>query len=336
MKQLSFAAAIDDALAFAMKKDERVVVFGEDVCTLRRNLFAQFGPSRVFNTPISESAFLGAAVTAAMGGLLPVVEIMLIDFIGVCMDGLLNQAAKIDFFTNGKWKVPLVIRASCGGGYGDAGQHEQSLWGWLAHIPGLSVTVPSTPKDAGLLMYQSIFRNSPVIYLEHKLLSDYWLEYLGGSKRTSVHFNVPEKGIFGEVPENWSQDNFGKANIVKQGTDITFISIGIGVHQCLEVAKELSHVGINAEVIDLRYISPLDISVIIKSVKKTERCVVVDEDYRTFGLSGEITAVLKESNVNFTYRRVCTSTTIPYNRMLEDTTLPNFATILNKAKELCS
>lgn len=171
MRTLTFAEAIEDALATAMAQDSRVVILGEDVHMLRLNLYTRFGEKRVRPTPISEGAFIGAAVAASLGGLLPVVEVMLVDFLAVALDALLNHAAKVDAFSGGKWQAPLVVRAACGGGYGDGGQHEQSLWGWLAHIPGLAVVVPSTPADAGGLLLAAIQHKGPVVYLEHKLLS---------------------------------------------------------------------------------------------------------------------------------------------------------------------
>jgi pyruvate dehydrogenase E1 component beta subunit len=203
MRTLSFADAIEDAIAQAMSHDSSVIIMGEDVHLLRANLFSRFGGKRVINTPISESAFLGAGVTAAMAGLKPVVEIMLIDFIGVAMDALLNHAAKAEFFSGNDWHVPLVVRASCGGGYGDGGQHEQSLWGWLAHIPGLTIVVPSIPEDAGGLMLTSIQHRGPVIYLEHKLLADYWRDYLGSGGR-NLDYDVPLSGEMGHVPDKWT------------------------------------------------------------------------------------------------------------------------------------
>jgi pyruvate/2-oxoglutarate/acetoin dehydrogenase E1 component len=156
MRHISFSEAIDDALGQAMSNDPRIILLGEDVRGLHGGLFVRFGRERVRNTPISEAAFLGAAVTASMAGLRPVAEIMLVDFIAVAVDALLNHAAKVEAFSGGRWSVPLVVRATCGGGYGDGGQHEQSLWGWLAHIPGLSVIVPSTPADAGGLMLAAL------------------------------------------------------------------------------------------------------------------------------------------------------------------------------------
>jgi pyruvate/2-oxoglutarate/acetoin dehydrogenase E1 component len=195
MRTMFFTEAIDDALAQAMADDSRIIIFGEDVQLLRRNLLVRFGPKRVRGTPISESAFLGAGVSAAMAGLRPVVELYMVDFLGVAMDAMLNHAAKLETFSGGKWTAPVVVRAPCGGGYGDGGQHEQSLWGWLAHIPGLAVVIPSTPADAGGLMLAALQANGPVVFLEHKLLSESWLEFLGqGGGKMSI-MTYPLKGL---------------------------------------------------------------------------------------------------------------------------------------------
>ena len=328
---MTFAEAIESALAQAMVEDENVFIMGEDVHLLRVNLFARFGKKRVKHAPISESGFLGAGVAAAMAGLRPVVEIMLIDFIGVAMDALLNHAAKINYFSGGKWKVPLVVRASCGGGYGDAGQHEQSLWGWLAHIPGLNVVVPSNPADAGGLMLAAIQSDEPVIYFEHKLLADYWRDYLGSGGRKTVTYDVPQNGVKGDVPEKWEPIPIGKLRTFKDGSDITLISIGVGVHRCIEAAQILEKKGVSAEVLDLRTITPIDFNAIKESVKKTGRVIVVDEDYKHFGLSGEISALLIEERIDFRYGRVCTEHTIPYDRKREDDTLPNVQRIIDEA-----
>lgn len=334
----SFANAIELAISLKMAEDENVIIFGEDVELLRVNLFTRFGKHRVRNTPISESAFLGAAVTAAMSGLRPIVEIMLVDFIGVCADGLLNHAAKIKFFSGGDWNVPLVVRTSCGGGYGDGGQHEQSLWGWLAHIPGLNVVVPSNPSDAAGLMVSAIEHNDPVVYFEHKLLTDYWLDYLGIGNRKSVSFDVPEKGAFGEIDEDVEIDGtpFGELNVIKEGRDITIVSVGVGVHRALEAAGILEKENISAEVLDLRSIVPIDLQGINRSVEKTGVLVVVDEDYEQFGLSGEISALLLELGLDFKFGRVCTTGTIPFNRIREDATLPNVSRIVRLCKDLIS
>jgi pyruvate dehydrogenase E1 component beta subunit len=317
-----------------MAEDDRIIILGEDIHALRLNLYVRFGKARVRSTPISESAFLGAAVAAAMAGLRPVAEIMLVDFLGVSMSALLNEAAKVEAFSGGKWRVPLVVRASCGGGYGDAGQHEQSLWGWLAHIPGLAVVVPSNPADAGGLMLASLEYGRPVVYLEHKLLADYWLEALGSGGRKMVHFDVPQSGAHGPAPERWKPIPIGKAAILRDGDDLTIISLGVGVHRGLEAAARLSEQGISAGVIDLRTVSPLDKDAVCRAASRSGRMLVVDEDYQGFGLSGELAAVALEAGIPLKYARVCTAGTIPYARHLEDQALPNTERIVQAGLEL--
>ncbi|MFX0181111.1 MAG: alpha-ketoacid dehydrogenase subunit beta [Candidatus Hodarchaeota archaeon] len=334
MTKMGFAQAIESAIAQAMEEDESIIIMGEDVHTLRLNLFARFGKERVKPTPISESAFVGAAITAAMAGLRPIVEVMLVDFIGVTMDAILNHAAKITYFSGDKWNVPLVIRTACGGGYGDAGQHEQSLWGWLAHIPGLSIVVPSNPADAGGLMLSAIYENDPVIYFEHKLLADYWLDYMGIGGRTTVSFDVPEQGVEGIVPDKWEPIPLGKLNQMKVGEDITIVSVGVGVHHSLNAAKILEEKGISAEVLDLRSVVPLDKEGLKNSVSKTGSLLIVDEDYKNFGLSGEICAMLLEDELSFKYGRVCTENTIPYSRELEEQVLPDTNRIINETLKI--
>jgi pyruvate/2-oxoglutarate/acetoin dehydrogenase E1 component len=334
MRTLTFADAIEDAIAHAMSNNPNVIILGEDVRMLRMNLFTRFGENRVINTPISESAFLGAGVTAAMAGLRPIVEIMLIDFIGVAIDGLMNHAAKTAFFSGGKWQVPMVVRASCGGGYGDGGQHEQTLWGWLAHIPGLTVVVPSNPADAGGLMLAAIEHENPVVFLEHKLLADYWRDYLGSGGRDNLDYDVPEEGEKGQVPDKWSPIQFGNAFIKQEGTDLTIVSLGVGVHRSMEAAKLLESKAVSAEVIDLRTVSPLDTTAIINSVSKTGRLLVVDEDYKQFGLSGEIAALALEYSLQFKFGRVCTEQTIPYSHALEKQVIPGTKRIVELGLKL--
>jgi len=331
---MSFANAIEDALAQIMAKDNRVIIFGEDVQMIRVNLFARFGKERVLAAPISESAFVGAAVSAAMAGLRPVVEVMLIDFIGVAFDALLNHAAKVEVFSGGKWNAPLVVRAACGGGYGDGGQHEQSLWGLLAHIPGLTVVVPSTPADAGGLMISAIEHEGPVIYLEHKLLADYWLDYLGAGGRDTVQYDVPQQGAWGPVPDQWQPVPIGKAAIRREGADITIAGVGVTVHRALESADILEQKGFSAEVLDLRTVAPLDTDALLESVSKTGRLLAVDEDYRDFGLSGELAARVLESGIQAKYGRIGTEDTIPYSRDLEDRTLPSTNRIVEAALKI--
>ncbi len=334
MRTMTFADAIEDALAQAMAADERIVIFGQDVHLLRVNLYVRFGEQRVRPAPISEAAFLGAGVAAAMGGLRPVVDVYMVDFLGVAMDALLNHAAKVRAFSGGRWRVPLVVRAGCGGGYGDGGQHEQSLWGWLAHIPGLSVVVPSTPADAGGLMLAALQHEGPVLYLEHKLLSAYLLDYLGAGGRRTVRYNVPPAGAEGPVPDRWTPLPLGRAAVRRQGADITLVSVGVGVHRCLEAADALARRGVQAAVLDLRTVAPLDREAVCRAVSESGRLLVVDEDYRDFGLSGELAATILEAGIAARYGRVCTEETIPYTRALEDEVLPNTRRITEAALRL--
>ena len=334
MPRMTFAGAIDAALETAMARDDRVVTFGEDVTMLRRNLYVRFGPKRGRQTPISEAAFLGAGVGAAMAGLRPVVEIMLVDFIAVAFDALLNEATKVKAFSGGRWSVPLVVRAACGGGYGDGGQHEKCLWGLMSGMPGVAVVVPSNPADAAGLMLPAIESDDPVVYLEHKLLSDYWLDYLGGGSRDTVSFDVPEAGAEGEVDNPPVPVPLGKASLVAEGSDITMLSLGVSLHRCVEAARSLAQSGIKAEIIDLRSVCPLDTELITASAAKTERVLVVDEDYIGYGLSGEIAAVLGEAGLKVDYGRVCTEEVVPFARHLEDRALPGVARITQAALRL--
>lgn len=334
MRELDYAAAIDDALAQAMAEDERIVVFGEDVHGLRMDLYARFGESRVRPAPISESAFLGAAVGAAMAGLRPVVEIMLVDFLAVAASALVNEAAKIEAFSGGRWQVPMVVRATCGGGYGDGGQHEQTLWGWLAQIPGLSVVVPSTPADAGGLLLAALAADGPVVYLEHKLLADTWRDYLGSGGRETVRYDVPAAGNRGPVPERWQALPLGEATVRRQGADLTMVSLGVGVHRALEAAEELAGDGVECGVLDLRSVRPLDRETVTREARRSGRVLVVDEDYREFALSGEIAAGLLEAGVRPALRRVCVEGTIPYDPRREREALPNVERICLAAREL--
>jgi len=334
MRQLFFGEAVDDALAQAMAADPRIVVLGEDVPMLRRNLLVRFGPQRVRGTPISESAFLGAAVAAAMAGLRPVVELYMADFLGVCLDALLNHAAKVEAFSGGRWTAPVVVRVPCGGGYGDGGQHEQSLWGWLAHIPGLAIAVPSTPADAGGLLLGALAHGGPVVYFEHKLLSETWLESLGAGGRRTVHYDLPAEGARGAVPRRWEPLPFGRAALRRDGHDLTLVSVGVGVHRALQAAAVLAEEGISAGVLDLRTLWPLDRDALCRAVAGSGRLLAVDEDYERFGLSGELAAVVAEAGIPFRYGRVCTRETIPYDRAREDQALPNVERICAAAVRL--
>jgi len=331
-----FGQAIEHALEQVMARDERVIVLGEDVHMIHGPLFARFGSQRVLAAPISEAAFVGAAVGAAMTGLRPVVDVMLADFLGVAMDQILNNMAKLATFSGGGWHCPLVLRSACGGGYGDGGQHEQAMWGILAGIPGLTVVVPSNPGDAAGLMISACEHDDPVIYLEHKLLAESWLESMGRGGRDTVSFDVPPAGAEGEVADDPVPVPLGKARVARGGTDVTLVSLAVGVHRCLAAADVLDEQGLSCEVIDLRTVRPLDRDTIVESVSRTGRLVVVDEDYRECGLSGEVLALVAEAGTCPAYRRVCLDDTIPYARALEAEALPTVNRIVEAVEGVTS
>jgi len=334
MPELSFGQAVDRAIEDAMARDDSIVLIGEDAPLLRAPLFARFGSDRVLAAPISESAFFGAAAGAAMAGLRPVVELYMVDFVAVAFDAVLNHIAKLESFSGGNWKAPLVIRAPSGGWYGDGGQHGQSLWGTLSAIPGLTVVVASTPADAYGLMTSALGHDGPVVFMEPKLLSAEWLEFLGGGGRDTVTFDVPADGAKGVVPDPPHATPFGKAIVRREGTDVTIVSVAVGVHRALEAAAKLDVSDVSCEVIDLRSLRPLDVETIVESVTKTGRLLVVDEDYREFGLAGEMAAICLEAALSPRYARVCVEDTLPYARHLEDAALPNVDRIVEAATDL--
>jgi pyruvate/2-oxoglutarate/acetoin dehydrogenase E1 component len=330
----SYSDAIDAALTVAMADDDRIVVLGEDVRMMRRSLYLRFGARRVRNTPISESAMLGAGLGAAMAGLRPVVEIMFVDFLPVAMDMLVNHVAKLEAFSNGQWRAPLVIRSACGGGYGDAGQHEQALWGMLAGVPGLTVVVPSTPADAAGLMLSALDHPDPVVFLEHKLLSQDWLDTLAGTRRPGVQFDVPPDGAFGEVADPPEPVSPGSAALRREGRDLVIVGVGVGIHRGLSAAKRLAEEGIDTAVLDLRSVAPLDRTAVLDLASATGHVLVVDEDYIRGGLSGEIAALIAENGVSSRFARVTCEETIPYARALEARMLPNVERLVSAAHVL--
>jgi pyruvate/2-oxoglutarate/acetoin dehydrogenase E1 component len=336
MTVMRYGQAIDFALGEAMARDDKVVTWGEDVRLIHRDLLARFGPERVRDTSISESAFLYAGIGAAMAGLRPVVEIMLIDFLPVAWSGIANAASKFRDFSGGRWKVPLVVRAGCGGWYTDGGQHEQTLWGQLSAYPNINVVCPSTPADAAGLMLTAVESDEVVVFLEHQLLSEQWIDFLAGDSRTTVSFDhlVPPDGVEGEVPLPLEPLPLGQAAIRRDGSDVTLVSLGVGAHRCLEAAQVLTASGIEASVLDLRSVYPLDKDAVLEQVRKTGRVVVVDEDYVRGGLTGEIAALLLEAGVTTRYARVAVEGTIPFAPHLEYAALPNAERIVTAVKGL--
>lgn len=330
-RKLTMAKAIAEAISLEMERDPRVFVMGDDVgvyggiFSATAGLYEKFGPERAIDTPISETGFIGAALAAAMEGMRPIVELMFVDFFGVCMDQIYNHIAKNTYFSGGNIRIPLVLMTAVGGGYNDAGQHSQCLWGTFAHLPGLKVVVPSTPYDAKGLMISAIRDDNPVLYMFHKgLLGLGWMTLI--------------KDSTGPVPEEPYTIPFGKAEVKREGKDVSIISVAMGVYQALEAAKELEKEGISVEVLDLRTLVPLDREAIINTVKKTRRVLVVDEDYLSYGMSGEVAATVVEHAFDYleapVKRLAVPDVPIPYSRPLEQFVLPLSSKIVNAVKEL--
>lgn len=334
MPTLTYEKAVELAIDQAMTHDPSVVTFGEDVRMLRRELLVRHGPQRVLDTPISESAFLGAAVGAAMSGLRPIAELYMVDFLAVAFDAILNHATKFATFSGGSWTVPMVLRAGCSAGYGDGGQHGQSLWGMLAGVPGCTVVVPSTPADAAGLMVTALRHDGPVVFLEPKLLSDTLLDGLAGTRREALQLDVPEAGHRGEVEDPPTPVPFGRAVERRHGDDLLMVSIGVSVHRCLEAAARMADEGIEATVLDVRTAAPLDMDAVLRAADRTGHVLAVDEDYLRGGLSGEIGAQLLEEGLDVRFGRVATGETIPYDRRREVQVLPNTKRIREAAKRL--
>ena len=319
-RKLTIARAMAESIAQEMRIDPRVFVLGEDIGPLggvfgtTRGLLDEFGAERVRDTPISETAFIGAAVGAASDGMRPIVELMFVDFFGVCMDAIYNLMAKNTYFSGGKVRVPMVLMTSTGGGYSDAGQHSQCLYGTFAHLPGMKVVVPSNAYDAKGLMTAAIRDDNPVVYMYHKSLQG--MGWLG-----------TEKGATVPVPEESYTVEIGKAAVVRKGDDLSLVSLGAGVHHCLRAAAVLQEEGFSAEVLDLRSLVPLDRDAVRASVGRTGRLIVVDEDYHSYGVSGEIIASVAEHDhacLKAAPKRVAyPDIPIPFARPMEQWALPS-------------
>lgn len=319
-RKLTIARAMAEAVQQEMQIDPTVFVMGEDIGALggvygnTRGLLEEFGPERIRDTPISETAFIGAAVGAAQDGMRPVVELMFVDFFGVCFDAIYNLMAKNIYFSGGNFKVPMVLMTSTGGGYSDGGQHSQCLYGTFAHLPGMKVVCPSNAYDAKGLMTAAMRDDSPVVYMYHKGLQG--MGWLATEPGATVH--TPKESYTVEI---------GKAKVVREGTDVTIVSLGMGVHNALKAAAKLEGQGVNAEVVDLVSLVPLDRDTIRASVAKTGRLIVVDEDYMSYGVSGEIIASVTEHDISVLKsapKRVAyPDVPIPFARVMEQFCLPN-------------
>jgi len=313
-RELSMSRAMVEAVAGEMREDESVFYMGEDVADYggifdsTEGLRDEFGYDRVMDVPISETAYVGAAVGAAQQGMRPIAEIMFVDFVGVCLDQVYNQMAKNTYMSGGNVSVPMVLTAAIGGEYNDAAQHSQTLYGTFAHLPGMKVVVPSTAYDAKGLMHNAIRDDDPVVYLFHKRLMG--LGWLPG----------PD-GATTPVPEEDYTIPFGSADVKREGADVTVVTLGLHVHRALEAAETLAEEGIDVEVVDLRTLVPLDEETVLESVGKTGRLVVVDEDYQSFGVTGEIVARVTEdalADLEAVERVAAPDVPIPYSRPMEN------------------
>jgi pyruvate/2-oxoglutarate/acetoin dehydrogenase E1 component len=323
--------ALAEAIAQEMERDPNVFVMGEDVGKYggifgaTEGLYNKFGPQRVLDTPISETAFIGAAIGAAAEGMRPIVELMFVDFFGVCMDQIYNHMAKIHYMSGGHVKLPMVLMTAVGGGYCDAAQHSQTLYATFAHLPGMKVVAPSTPYDLKGMMISAIRDDNPVVFMFHKSLQGLgWMDQIDAS--------------IGNVPEEAYTVPLGKAKVVREGSDVTIVGIQMMTHHALAAAEKLAEQGIQAEVIDLRSLVPLDKETILQSVKRTNRLVVVDEDYLSYGMTAEVAAVVAEQalyDLEAPIRRLAVpDVPIPYSRPLEQFVIPGPQAIYDAVVDL--
>jgi pyruvate/2-oxoglutarate/acetoin dehydrogenase E1 component len=308
---LTFVEALRAGLEAEMRRDASLMLIGEDIGRyggifgVTKGLLEMFGPQRVRSTPISESTIIGAALGAAMTGIRTVAELMYVDFTACAMDQIVNQVAKMHYMSGGKLQIPLVIRTQGGGGRGNAAQHSQNLEAWFLHVPGLKVVMPSTPADAKGLLAASIRDDNPVLFIEHKLLYS----------------------TKGKVPDGEHLVPLGQADVKRVGKDVTIVTISHMVLQALRAAERLAEEGIDAEVIDLRSLCPLDLDAVVRSVRKTNRVVIAHEACRRGGFGGELAAQIQEEAFDFLdapIQRVgAFDVPIPYSRPMEELVIPN-------------
>jgi pyruvate dehydrogenase E1 component beta subunit len=325
VRELTFGEAIREAIAEEMRRDPTVVLMGEDVAEagttfkVLTGLVDEFGKDRIIDTPISEAGFTGIGVGAAMTGLRPIVDIMFGDFLMIVMDQIANQAAKIHYMSGGKWRVPLVIRTTMGATRRSAAQHSQSLHAWPSHIPGLKVVVPSTPYDAKGLFKAAVRDDNPVVIFEHK---------------------ISYRKVKGPVPAEEYVIPLGVADVKREGRDITLIALSSMVQVALGAAAMLEEIGISAEVVDPRTTWPLDEKTLIDSVNKTSRCIVIDEGYGRYGVTGELAALIQEHafyNLDGPVRRLgAMHVPIPFSPPLEDATVPTVRAVTDLARQMCN
>ncbi|MCP5100596.1 MAG: alpha-ketoacid dehydrogenase subunit beta [Chloroflexi bacterium] len=322
MVSLTYREAVREAIRDAMKRDDRVFLMGEDVGSyggcfaVTKGLLNEFGPERIRDTPMAESVFTGAGIGAAINGMKPIVEIMTVNFSLLAADQIMNTAAAFLHMTGGQFNVPVVIRMTTGGGKQLAAQHSHSLEGWYAHIPGIKVLVPATLEDARGMLWTAIEEPDPVLIFEHAML-----------------YNMK-----GDLPADAGPVEIGKAKIHREGKDVSIITYGMSLHKSLEAAEMLAKDGIEAEVIDLRSLRPLDDQTFINSVVKTHRAVIVDEGWRSGSIAAEIGSRIMEQafyDLDAPVARVCTEEVpLPYAKHMEEAALPQPEKIVTAVKEM--
>lgn len=333
-REISMSAALNEAIKLAMRKDDHVILMGEDVAGganvdhlqddeawggvlgVTKGIVQEFGRERVLDTPISEAGYIGAAMAAASTGLRPIAELMFNDFIGTCLDQVLNQGAKFRYMFGGKAEVPITIRTTHGAGFRAAAQHSQSLYALFTSIPGLKVIVPSTPYDAKGLLLAAIEDQDPVIFFEDKTL-----------------YNMT-----GDVPEEYYTLPIGKADIKRKGADVTIVAVGKQVHTALQAAEHLSLRGIEAEVLDPRSLSPLDEEAVLSSIEKTNRLVIVDEANPRCSIAADIASLAADKgfdSLDAPVKKVTAPhTPVPFSPPLEDLYLPTPEKVVNTVLEM--
>lgn len=322
VRQLTYLKAFTEGLAQSMRADDDVVVIGEDVAGYGgvfhnfEGLLAEFGPRRMVDTPIAEMAIMGLGVGAAARGLRPVVDLMFMDFLGVCMDQVVNQAAKLRFMFGGEATVPMVLTTAYGAGLGAAAQHSQSLEAWLAHVPGLKVVMPSTPYDVKGMLISAIRDDNPVVFMQNKKLF----------------------GMKGPVPEDMYEVPIGTATIHRSGAHVTVVALGRMVHEALAAAEVLAGEGISLEVVDPRSVQPLDTDLIVESARRTHRIVVVHEAVTFGGLGAEITAQIQEGAFDYldapVVRVGAPFAPVPFSPALEKAYVPDAARIADACRNI--
>ena len=322
MVQITYREAVREAIREAMRKDERVFLMGEDVgryggCfAVSKDLLKEFGPERIIDTPLSESAFVGAGIGAALGGMRPIVEIMTVNFSLLAADQILNNAATYLHMSGGLFNVPVVIRMATGGGKQLAAQHSHSLEGWYAHIPGIKVLTPATLEDARGMLWTALEDPDPVILFENNNLY----------------------GMKGQLPANAAPVDIDRARVRRPGSDVSIITYGVCLFKALDAAETLAGEGIKAEVIDLRTLRPLDGETFLTSIAKTHRALIVDEGWRSVGISAEISARIMESafyELDAPVERICgAEVPMPYAQHLEQAALPQVEAIVITVKRM--